>query len=221
VRLLLVDDGSTDRTFALLGRLAQAAPGAIATIRLDANRGKGEAVRLGLLEAMRGGAPLVGFWDADLATPLAAVDDFLAVAAQRPDLEMILGSRVMLLGRSITRRAWRHYLGRVFATAASLALGLPVYDTQCGAKIFRATAAVARVFAAPFSSRWVFDVEILARYLALPVDDGGPDRRARIYELTVPAWHDVPGSKLRATDFVRSLFELAAIWRDRRAGRLG
>ncbi len=164
---------------------------------------------------------LVGFWDADLSTPLTAVDDFLRLAAMRPDIDVILGSRVMLMGRDIRRSASRHYLGRVFATAASLALDLPVYDTQCGAKVFRVNDALRRMLAEPFRSRWVFDIEILARYLALPVEDGGAPRASRIYELTVPAWHDVPGSKLRAWDFVRSIGELAAVWRSRRSASSG
>jgi dolichyl-phosphate beta-glucosyltransferase len=218
-KLLFVDDGSTDETAAIHRRLAAAAPGRISALGLERNRGKAEAVRRGLLEAMGRGPALVGFWDADLATPLAAVDDFLLVAAKHPGVDLMLGSRVLLMGRDIRRKATRHYLGRVFATAASLALDLPVYDTQCGAKIFRVNEATRRVFAAPFRSPWIFDVEILARYLAQPVDDGGAPRRARIYELAVPAWQDVPGSKLRVSDFVRSMFDLVAVWRDRRAGQ--
>jgi glycosyltransferase involved in cell wall biosynthesis len=221
VRLLFVDDGSGDGTVAVLERLGQEAPASIRAMRLQTNQGKAEAVRLGLLDAMTGGPALVGFWDADLSTPLTAVADFLNVAAKFPDVDLILGSRVLLMGRDVRRKASRHYLGRVFATAASLALGLPVYDTQCGAKVFRANEALGRVLSAPFRSRWIFDVEVLARYIALPVDDGGTPRRSRIYELTVPAWHDVPGSKLKASDFIRSVAELVAIWRDRRAGRIG
>jgi dolichyl-phosphate beta-glucosyltransferase len=169
---------------------------------------------------MSGNPALVGFWDADLSTPLTAVDDFLNVAAKFRNVDLILGSRVLLMGRDIRRKASRHYLGRVFATAASLALDLPVYDTQCGAKIFRANNALRRVLAEPFRTRWIFDVEILARYLALPIDDAGGPRPTRIYEVTVPAWHDVPGSKLKPWDFVRSIAELMAIWRDRRSGRI-
>jgi hypothetical protein len=166
---------------------------------------------------MAGRPSFVGFWDADLATPLDAVRDFLNVAEIKPEMEVLLGSRVLLMGRDIRRKATRHYLGRVFATAASLTLGIPVYDTQCGAKVFRATDAIAGVFARPFRSAWIFDVEILSRYLNLP-DDDGPPRRARIYELAVSAWHDIPGSRLRPSDFVRAMFELLIIRRDRRAG---
>jgi len=217
VRFLFVDDGSGDGTSAVHGRMALAAPGSIRAMRLETNQGKAEAVRRGILEALGQEPALVGFWDADLSTPLTAIDDFLNVAAKHPDVDLILGSRVLLMGRDIRRRASRHYLERVFATAASAALGLPVYDTQCGAKVFRANDAMRRVWSAPFRSPWIFDVEILARYLSLPVEAGDRPRRSRIYELTVPAWHDVPGSKLKASDFVRSIFDLAAIWRERRA----
>jgi len=219
VGFLFVDDGSADDTWALQTGMALAAPGSIRATRLATNQGKAEAVRLGLIDAMTERPSLVGFWDADLSTPLTAVADFLNVAAKFPDVDLILGSRVLLMGRDVRRKASRHYLGRVFATAASLALDLPVYDTQCGAKVFRANEALGRVLSTPFCSPWIFDVEILARYIALRVDDGGTPRRSRIYELTVPAWHDVPGSKLKAWDFVRSIGELAAVWRSRRSAR--
>ncbi len=167
VRLVLVDDGSVDGTGAILERMRAAAPEAVSMIRLPERRGKAEAVRAGILAGLEQGPQLVGFFDADLATPLATIDDFLTVLRLRPTVEFVLGSRVMLMGRDVRRKAVRHYLGRVFATAASHALDLPVYDTQCGAKILRVTAGTASLFATPFRSRWVFDVELIARYLRL------------------------------------------------------
>jgi dolichyl-phosphate beta-glucosyltransferase len=213
VRLLFVDDGSNDGTPGILDALRARAADRLDVIHLPSRQGKSGAVREGILAGLRHRPEFVGFWDADLATPLGAVDDFLALAAKRPDIDIFLGSRVMLMGRDIRRQAWRHYLGRVFASAVSLALGLPVYDTQCGAKVFRAGEAIASVFADPFHSPWIFDVEVLARYLALPAGPGQAARRDRIYELAVPAWHHVTGSKLRWTDFVRAVFELVAIRR--------
>jgi hypothetical protein len=101
---------------------------------------------------------------------------------------MVIGSRVQLLGRRITRSTVRHYAGRIFATCASLVLGLPVYDTQCGAKLFRATPVLACILDRPFTSHWIFaDVELLARYLDAARTDGhrAPEL---IYELALKTW---------------------------------
>ena len=92
-------------------------------------------------------------------------------------------------------------------------------DTQCGAKVFRANDAVAAVLAAPFRSRWIFDVELLARYLSQPTPVGELPRSARIYELALSSWHHRPGSKLRWTAYLRALADLARIWGARRAVR--
>ena len=215
VQFLLVDDGSVDATGEILDRMRAAAPSAVVVLHHAPCRGKGEAVRAGILEAIARHARLVGFLDADLSTPLHAIDDFLAVLRGRPGVEFVLGSRVMLMGRDVRRNATRHYMGRVFATAVSLALDLPVYDTQCGAKVLRINDATATLFDAPFRNPWIFDVELIARYLRLPVAPGEPARRDRLYELVVPAWHDVPGSKVRWFDVPRAAVDLAHIWRER------
>jgi len=219
VHLVMVDDGSGDTTWQVLERIRAAMPAAVTTLRHAPRRGKAEAVRAGILAGIAGRASLVGFFDADLSTPLAAVDDFLAVLRTRPAVEFVLGSRVMLMGRDIKRKATRHYLGRVFATAVSHVLDLPVYDTQCGAKILRVNDRTVTLFDAPFDSGWIFDVELIARYLRLPVAAGEPARRDRLYELVLPAWHDRPGSKLRWHDFARAVVDLGYIWRERLAHR--
>ncbi len=218
-RLVMVDDGSTDGTWEVLERLRTAVPAAVTVLRHAPNRGKAESVRAGILAAIEAQPAVMGFFDADLSTPLDAVDDFLAVLQTRPHVEFVLGSRVLLMGRDVKRKAARHYLGRVFATAVSHALDLPVYDTQCGAKMLRVNAGTASLFATPFRSRWIFDVELIARYLRLPVDPGAPSRRDRLYELVLPVWHDKPGSKLRWFDFARAMVDLGYIWRERLAHR--
>ena len=95
------------------------------------------------------------------ATPHDEIPRFIETLDAHPGIEALFGARVQLLGRTIERRASRHYLGRVSATAISLVLGLAIYDTQCGAKLFRASVACKALFAEPFHSRWLFDVEII------------------------------------------------------------
>ncbi len=207
--LLFVDDGSTDGTLEFLRRLCTGRASRMAVSSLAGNHGKAEAVRRGVLAGLERHPEFIGYWDADLSTPLAEVPDFLRVFASRPSVELVMGSRVQLLGRAITRNPARHYVGRVFATLASLTLALPVYDTQCGAKLFRVASQTPTYFATPFLSRWAFDVEILAR---MRLGQGG--RAAdRVYELALRHWEDVPGSKVKPIDFLRACGDLVRIRR--------
>jgi glycosyltransferase involved in cell wall biosynthesis len=212
VRFLFVDDGSTDGTWQVLEGLHQDDPQHFALYQLAENRGKAEAIRQGILRAFEASPVYVGYWDADLATPLDTLVAFWELLDTRPDLEMVFGARVQLLGRVIERRALRHYLGRVFATAASLTLGLRIYDTQCGAKLFRASPAMQALFQAPFATRWLIDVELLARLIQARRGTALPPAEEVIYELPLLEWHDVAGSKVKARDFATSLGGLAKIY---------
>jgi dolichyl-phosphate beta-glucosyltransferase len=210
VEMLLVNDGSRDHTLRLLESLRDENPSRFSVLNLDRNRGKAEAVRLGILAALDRNPDFVGFWDADLATPLSELPDFLDVFATKPQIEMVFAARVRLLGRSISRNPSRHYFGRVGATLISSSLGLAVYDTQCGAKLFRASTPMREIFREPFLSRWIFDVEIIARFIR---QRGRDDAARAIYELPIKAWHDVKGSKVKSTDFLRALRDLWKIHR--------
>ncbi len=210
LEICLVNDGSTDGTLRLLQSLRDADPSRFSVLNLERNSGKAEAVRRGILAAMERRPDFVGFWDADLATPLTELPAFLEVFAAQPEKEMVFAARVRLLGRSISRNPSRHYFGRVGATLISSSLGLAVYDTQCGAKLFRVSDPMRRIFEQPFLSRWIFDVEIIARF----VQQRGRDAAANaIYELPITVWHDVKGSKVKSTDFVRALRDLWKIHR--------
>jgi dolichyl-phosphate beta-glucosyltransferase len=211
VRFVFVDDGSEDNTLELLANLREGNADRVSVLRSVTNQGKAEAVRMGVNFALDQGVEYFGFWDADLATPLDAIRQFLEVFDSRPNVDMVFGSRVKLLGRKVERRAARHYLGRIFATVVSSMLRLPIYDTQCGAKIFRIGSGTRNLCAEPFLSRWVFDVEILARYI---VQIGSPRLAAQgIYEYPLHNWEDIAGSKVKARDFFIALYDLSKIYR--------
>jgi glycosyltransferase involved in cell wall biosynthesis len=213
IRLLFVNDGSRDRTLVKLEELRQRFPDCVQVLDLQPNRGKAEATRQGMLRVIADGrSQFTGFWDADLATPLSEIPAFLNLFAEQPHLNLILGARVRLLGRHIHRQPLRHYLGRCFATVVSILLQMAVYDTQCGAKLFRITPDLNEILREPFHSRWIFDVEILARLLSRYRGDT-KRLEGELYEFPLPLWTDVEGSKVRPGDFLRALGELAFIYR--------
>ena len=211
ITILFVDDGSRDRTVFVIEKIAREFPNSAFVLRGDRNRGKAEAVRRGILTCLDDlHARIVGFWDADLATPLESIPCFLRVLEETPRIEMVFGARVQLLGRHVHRKAIRHYLGRVFATAVSTMLHLAIYDTQCGAKLFRVGPRTREAFAELFLTKWVFDVEILARYLELFAQDRKKLAEA-IYEYPLERWVDVAGSKVRPADFFVAIWEVLKI----------
>ena len=214
VGFVMVNDGSRDETLPVLRGMAERHPGRVEVLDLQPNGGKAEAVRRGMLFAMERNPRYTGFWDADLATPLSSIVEFLAVLERRPSVDWVMGARVRLLGRRVDRHTVRHWLGRIFATLASFAIGIPVYDTQCGAKLFRSDQALALTLKEPFASRWFFDVELIGRFVNLRRQAGDHRPEHRIVEVPLETWIDVAGSKLRPLDFARAFWELGGIcWR--------
>ncbi|MBC7660856.1 MAG: glycosyltransferase [Chitinophagaceae bacterium] len=221
--LLFVNDGSTDRTSQVLNAFVSAHPNRCLSVELPKNQGKAEAVRQGFLKAFNplelapgiwstDALKFIGYWDCDLATPLSELPYFLEVFSMEPDLTLVMGARIKLLGRSITRHSYRHYLGRIFATAASMVLRLPVYDTQCGAKLFKYESGTRALFEKPFISSWIFDVEILAR-MSQKKAQTHLEMHRWIYELPLREWKDVDGSKVKPTDFLKAILSLFRIAR--------
>ena len=209
--LLLVDDGSTDGTAAVLARIAAASPARVRVLSLPQNRGKAEAVRQGLLAGLAAERAIVGYADADLSTPFDELARLLDLAERR-QTAVVMGSRVALLGSHIERSRVRHYLGRVFATAASLLLELPVYDTQCGAKFFRSTPALRAALDTPFHSAWAFDVELLGRLL-IGAPGVAPLGVHEFLEVPLQRWCDVRGSRMGPFDMLHAGVDLALIGR--------
>lgn len=222
VTFFFVDDGSTDATRERLEAFQRERPGGVRVLGLPTNRGKAAAVREGMCEALASGATYAGYWDADLSTPLDEIPRMVETLENNPECLLLLGSRVRLLGRAIERKAIRHYAGRVFATCASLTLGLQVYDTQCGAKLFRVCDRTATLFEAPFHTGWIFDVELLARFLQADETTAPSVVERAVREIPLLRWRDVAGSKVRALDFAVAVWELLRVhrrYRPRRAPR--
>ena len=209
-----VNDGSSDGTASVLESLRARQPDRVQVLTLPANGGKAEAVRQGVRRAADGTAALIGYWDADLSTPLSELPALIA-AFDDDACQLAIGSRLKRLGSNIERRAVRHVLGRVFATAASATLGMPVYDSQCGAKIFRAPI-IAWLFAEPFTSPWLFDVEILAR---MRDHLGRANILDAVVEVPLSTWRDVAGSKMRTRHMAAAPLGLLKIHWRYRAGR--
>lgn len=177
--IVVVDDGSSDRTAAVSNLMSVRFP-TIRTISYGRNRGKGYALRTGVLSS-RGESVLIS--DADLSTPIEEVSR-LAPFLEEPGCEVVIGTRALQLSRIIRRQPWwRQGMGRIFNRIVRLFVLDGFSDTQCGFKLFRGTAA-RRLFDQARINRFAFDVEILA--LALK-------RGYRVVEVPI-TWSNSPAS---------------------------
>jgi dolichyl-phosphate beta-glucosyltransferase len=200
IRVLVVDDGSTDRTAHLVLDRPEAALPEDAPLRLELLRvphgGKGAAVRAGMLA---GTGDVLVFTDADMATPPSQIPKLLAAlagdgtaasdgTAARPGADVALGSRIQPDGSDMraSQPGYRRLMGRLFHVLASIWVVGPVQDTQCGFKGFR-RAAAREIFGRQRITSYVFDVELihLARRLGCRL------------EIVPVEWTDAHGSRLR------------------------
>ncbi len=199
--VIVVDNASTDNTAAIVRQWRGPVPVRLLECRI---RGKGAAVRAGLLETT---APLVGFCDADMATDLAALD--VVVGLLLSGERVVVGSRAHVFSDVANRHSAVRELGAVGFRALARAIVRDVSDTQCGFKFFDgslARAAARRLGTTGFA----FDVELLARCTALG---------ARVLEIPV-RWRDMPGSRFSvARHGAGILLELGRIWLRLRADR--
>ena len=194
--LLVVDDGSTDRTATLVEEFARTHP-LVKLLRNPGNRGKGYAIRNGMLA---GQGDWILYSDADMSAPIEEVEK-LYREAQAKQAVIAIGSRA--LDRSLTavhQSAFREYSGRFFNLVMRTLTGLPFDDTQCGFKLFRSDAAKA-VFSRQLLDGFSFDVEDL--YIA---------QKCGLKAVEVPVrWSNVEGSKVRLSQGLKSFSDLLRI----------
>ena len=232
LHLCFVNDGSKDSTAStlvgLFDQLPEKSKNRCWIVSYNNNRGKSGAIQQGLLSMTHRSAisysdqsaginsdhnffigptqlpdfQYYGYWDADLATPFNELDWFFYHANQG-DYLLVMGSRVARLGADIHRTIFRHYSGRLFATAISQGLGWKVHDTQCGAKIFKREV-LELIISKPFETQWLFDVEILLRMKR----KWGDGVKTKILEVPLRKWEDVKGSKIGFRDFVKVPYQI-------------
>jgi len=194
--VLVVDDGSTDATAAVVESRAATEP-RLRLVQNPGNRGKGFAIRHGMLQAK---GDWILFSDADLSAPIDELPKLLA-AAQEQGAAIAIGSRALdrsLIG--VHQSQWREMSGILFNRIMRVITGLPFSDTQCGFKLFRRDAA-RRVFPLQRLDGFSFDVEDLfvAHTLGIPT-------------IEVPVrWNNVEGTKVGLMQGVASFLDLLRI----------
>lgn len=192
--VIVVDDGSEDETHALVSQHAKRNE-RVVLIEHVTNKGKGAAVRTGMLAAQ--GAFRI-FMDADGATAIEEIEKLLPLVSH--DKRILIGSRSMKGAHQKRRGMAREFLGWAFRTLVRTSMNLGVSDTQAGFKLFTQDAAE-RVFPELLTDGWVFDIEalLLAKKFGIGVGE-------------VPiVWNDDARSTLRYVHMPRMLLELVRL----------
>lgn len=188
IDIYLANDGSKDRTLAVINEFASQNPTRCFVLDFEKNEGKAntifKSVNL-LLEKNK--YDFIGYFDADFSTPESEIKRLLSEIKSN-ETSFLFGSRILLLNSGIKRKYHRHIIGRVIITLINLKFKLGIYDTQCGAKIF-SSSILQQVFEKPFKTSWLFDVEIFIRLKKKNLLSKGR-------EIPVYNWKDVDGSKL-------------------------
>ena len=202
--VLIVDDGSTDTTVAIVQRWMSSHP-RLRLVKNLQNRGKGYSVRNGLLQAA---GEIVMFTDADLSAPMEEAEHLFEALDEGADVA--IGSRWLDRRRQTAHQPlYRRFFGRCFNWVTRKVMGLPFKDTQCGFKAFK-RAAAQTIFRLQTIERWGFDPEIL--FIARKL-------KFRIVEVPVTWGHDERSRMSYLKDGLKMLEEVAEIRSNSLRGR--
>jgi glycosyltransferase involved in cell wall biosynthesis len=199
--VIVVDDGSTDRTAAIVEDCRKehtAARAYLILLRHERNQGKGAAVRTGLSRAT---GDIVAFTDADLSSPMSELPALLGPILAG-ECDIVVGSRALDRSLIATRQSrFRETAGKIFNVLVRLLTGLPIYDTQCGFKAFR-RGKIGPILRLQRVETFAFDVEML--YLASRMG-------LTIREIPVH-WSHVSHTKVRLfRDSIRMFLDVLAV----------
>ena len=207
-KICFVNDGSSDDTIKYLNQFKKGREDQVLICDLDTNQGKAEAVRQGTLKFLKETAvDNIGFIDADLST---GFDDYKGLVqkleSNGQNTYMVFGSRKLSEESNIDRSMFRDIASTIVGYSISKVVGLPIKDTQCGAKVF--TRALAnQLFQESFLTRWLFDVEIFLRMKNIFKSNV----LSKLQEAALANWADVDGSKISFTDSVKIPLMLSKI----------
>lgn len=208
VLLCFVNDGSTDKTLAVLKGIQTECPLNICIFNSVQNCGKAEAVRLGMLYIYKNFAvSMLGFLDADLAT---TPEEWLQMAQYKenyPQFGAIVGSRIQRLGANINRDDSRSIFSSVIKKFIRVILKASFQDTQCGAKIFERSL-IPFLFSQPFMTPWLFDVEI---FLRLQKKFGKTSLQKGVLEFPLMHWTEVGDSRLKLKHTIKIPMQLVKL----------
>jgi len=195
--LLLVDDGSTDDSFAMCEAIS-AKSAHVFALRLMRNGGKSNALLAGFRYAVDGGYAFAGMADADMSvseSDISVGNDLIRHA----ESGVVSGARVRLAGHGVLRPAIRQWAGRLIATAVTIASGIPMYDPQSPCKWFVVDDAFRKAIQRPCDSKWFGEAELLSR---LDVATRRVKRRnLSVYEFPLNSWYEAEGGHLGIGQF--------------------
>lgn len=203
--LCFVNDGSSDGTSYIISCMSKLVNN-IFFVDLEENVGKAEAVRQGVHFLLQiSSVKNVGFIDADLSTDFKDYTR-LVNRLETGNESVVIGSRKMITDE-IERNPIRLFLSAVVGFIIHFILGLPIKDTQCGAKVFDRRSAMIS-FNKGFLTRWLFDVEV---FLRLKMYYGRSVIMNKLVEMPLNRWEDVDGSKLGFKDSLMIPLQLIKI----------
>ncbi|WP_108868921.1 glycosyltransferase [Aquimarina aquimarini] len=207
--LCFVNDGSKDNTIDVLKEIQYTNPTKISIIDMKKNSGKAAAVRAGSRYLhSRGDITFIGFIDADLSTDFEDFDGLLQTLKSDSKLSFVFGSRAKETSDAIKKNGIRSLISKLINILVILILGLPIQDTQCGAKVFRADL-VPVIFNTNFLSRWLFDVEM---FIKMKKHFGKEKVMKKIVEQPLKKWIHMEDSKLGLKDSLEIPYRLISIW---------